>query len=152
VTDAPEPQAGGFAAGEHVFPLRVYYEDTDFTGVVYHANYLRFFERGRTECLRAAGVGHAELLESADPCAFAVTRMAIAFRRPAHIDDALTVRTRLKAAGRIRLAADQRLLRGDDLLADADVEIVCIRPGGGPRRLPTEIARRLASIPVSRTP
>lgn len=141
--DAPSPAGGTFDAGEHLLPVRVYYEDTDFTGVVYHASYLRFFERGRTEFLRACGVGHAELLEGPDPCAFAVTRIAVAFRRAARIDDALVVRTRLRPAGRVRFAADQQLSRKGTLIADAQVEIVAVRPGGGPRRLPAAIIRQL---------
>ena len=75
------PTSGAFEGREHVLPVRVYYEDTDFTGVVYHASYLRFFERGRTEFLRAAGVEHAALLALPEPCAFAVTRMQIDFRQ-----------------------------------------------------------------------
>ena len=70
-----EPSAGVFSGREHRLPVRVYYEDTDFTGVVYHASYLRFFERGRTEFLRAAGVEHSALLALPEPCAFAVTRL-----------------------------------------------------------------------------
>jgi len=142
--EASSPAGGSFEADEHVLPVRVYYEDTDFTGVVYHASYLRFFERGRTEFLRACGIGHADLLERPDPCAFAVTRIAVAFRRPARIDDALLVRTRLLAAGRVRFAADQRICRHEATIAEAQVEIVAIRPGGGPRRLPPEISRRLS--------
>jgi len=146
------PEAGALEAGEHVLPLRVYYEDTDFTGVVYHAAYLRFFERGRTEHLRALGVGHAALFGRPDPCAFAVTKIAVAFRRAARIDDALSVRTRFAQGGRVRLAAAQRILRGAELVAEAEVEIVCIRPGGGPRRVPPDVAERLASAVPLPTP
>ena len=141
---AETPSAGWFEGREHRLAVRVYYEDTDFTGVVYHASYLRFFERGRTELLRSCGLGHAALLEGPDPCAFAVTRLAVSFRRPARIDDALSVETRLRPAGRVRFVADQRIVREEALIAEAEVEVVAIRPGGGPRRLPPDLLRRLA--------
>src|SRR5208282_1748393 len=101
------PASGAFDGAEHVLPLRVYYEDTDFTGVVYHAAYLRFFERGRTEFLRAAGIDHRSLLERPDPCAFAVTRLTAAFKKPARVDDALIVLTRFGHDKGIRIAARQ---------------------------------------------
>ena len=138
------PPAGAFDGTEHVLPVRVYYEDTDFTGIVYHASYLRFFERGRTEFLRAIGVGHAALLELPEPCAFAVTRLAIAFKLAARIDDALEVRTRYRAGRGVRIEAVQRILRGGALIAEADVEVVCIRLDGRPRRPPPEFSQRLA--------
>jgi acyl-CoA thioester hydrolase len=138
------PPSGAFDGPEHVLPVRVYYEDTDFTGLVYHASYLRFFERGRTEFLRAAGVEHAKLLESLDPAAFAVTRMSIDFRRAARVDDALVIRTAFQALRGARIEARQRVLRGADTLAEAEVEVVCIRPDGRPRRPPADLLARLA--------
>ena len=138
------PTAGRFEGREHLLPVRVYYEDTDFTGLVYHASYLRFFERGRTEFLRAAGVEHAKLLESADPGAFAVTRMSIDFRRAARVDDALVIRTAFQALRGARIEARQRALRDGVTLAEAEVEVVCIRPDGRPRRPPVDLLARLA--------
>src|ERR1700753_253390 len=122
-----QPSFGAFEGLEHVLPVRVYYEDTDFTGVVYHASYLRFFERGRTEFLRAAGVEHAALLELAEPCAFAVTRMNIAFRKAARVDDALVVRTVYREGRGVRIEALQRIEKDGELIAEAEVEVVCIR-------------------------
>jgi acyl-CoA thioester hydrolase len=119
-----------------VLPVRVYYEDTDFTGVVYHASYLRFFERGRTEFLRAMGVGHRALLEMPDPGAFAVTKLSIAFRKAARVDDALEIRTRFGHGAGVRIKAAQRALRGEELIAEAEVEVVCIDLAGRPRRPP----------------
>src|SRR5215470_16995647 len=87
------PSIGLLEAGEHRLPVRVYYEDTDFTGVVYHANYLRYFERGRSDFLRLRGVSHTSLRERAEPIAFVVRRMEIEFISPARVDDALLVRT-----------------------------------------------------------
>ena len=138
------PSSGAFEGHEHVLPVRVYYEDTDFTGVVYHANYLRFFERGRTEFLRAAGVEHAELLALPEPCAFAVTHISIAYRRAARVDDALEVRTLNRKGRGVRLEAVQRFLRDGELIAEALVEVVCIRLDGRPRRPPPELSERIA--------
>ena len=87
------PTAGRFDGRVHHLPVRIYYEDTDFTGLVYHANYLRFFERGRSDFLRVAGVHHSELLDGAEPMAFAVNKMSLEFLKPARIDDALVVKT-----------------------------------------------------------
>lgn len=149
---AAAPTSGAFDGREHVLPVRVYYEDTDFTGVVYHAGYLRFFERGRTEFLRAAGVEHAALLKLPEPCAFAVTKLAIAFRKAARVDDALQVRTRYRRLRSARIEAAQRLTRGPDLIAEAEVEVVCIRPDGRPRRPPPILAERLAPFVGDDTP
>src|SRR5262249_40315073 len=88
-----QPSAGRFEGQIHLLPIPIYYEDTDFSGIVYHANYLRYFERGRSDYLRLAGVRHAELLEGDNPTAFAVNRIALDFLRPARIDDALLVKT-----------------------------------------------------------
>jgi acyl-CoA thioester hydrolase len=139
-----DPSSGSFDGHEHVLPVRVYYEDTDFTGVVYHANYLRFFERGRTEFLRAAGVEHAELLALPEPCAFAVTRISISYLRPARVDDALEVRTLNRKGKGVRMEAVQRILRGGEPIAEALVEVVCIRLDGRPRRPPPELSERMA--------
>jgi len=139
-----EPSSGAFDGAEHVLPVRVYYEDTDFTGVVYHASYLRFFERGRTEFLRAIGVEHAALLELPEPCAFAVTRLCIVYRKAARVDDALEIRTRYRKGKGVRIEAVQRVTRGGELVAEAEVEVVCIRPDGRARRPPPELNLRLA--------
>ena len=129
-----QPTMGVFEGREHRLPVRVYYEDTDFTGLVYHANYLRFFERGRSDFLRAAGVGHAELLEAQPPLAFVVAEMTVKFLKPARIDDALTVRTRYEAIKGPRLIIEQAITRGDEVLCTAAVVAVCIHLDGRPRR------------------
>lgn len=138
-----EPSAGRLEGREHVLPVRIYYEDTDFSGVVYHGAYVRFFERGRTDFLRLAGVSHAALLERPDPLAFTVTRLAIDFRRAARIDDALHVRTRYEAARGARLQIRQRILRGDELIAEAEVEAVCIDLSGRARKPPLDLVAAL---------
>lgn len=129
-----QPTMGVFVGREHRLPVRVYYEDTDFTGLVYHANYLRFFERGRSDFLRAAGVGHAELLEAEPHLAFVVAEMAVKFLKPARIDDALTVRTRYLAIKGPRLIIEQAITRDDAVLCTAAVTAVCIHLDGRPRR------------------
>ncbi len=133
------PSAGAFEGREHVLPVRVYYEDTDLTGVVYHANYLRFFERGRSDFLRLAGVDHQSLLDRPDPAAFAVTRIAVDFRAAARVDDALEVRTLFERARGVRMHITQRILREQAVVAEAAVEVVCIDDRGRARRPPREL-------------
>lgn len=137
------PTAGRFEGREHILPVRVYYEDTDFTGVVYHANYVRYFERGRSDFLRLAGVSHTDLLERHDPAAFVVTRMEIDFKRPAKIDDALQVRTTYDTAKGARLAISQRITCGETLIATAQVSAACITLDGKPRRPPAGLVEAL---------
>lgn len=128
------PTAGRFEGREHRLPVRVYYEDTDFTGLVYHANYVRYFERGRSDCLRLMGIGHAELLDGDLPMAFVVSKMALSFLKPARIDDELVVRTRYDAVKGPRLLISQEITCGDDVLCRAEVVVVCIHTDGRPRR------------------
>jgi acyl-CoA thioester hydrolase len=133
------PASGAWTAGVHTLPIRVYYEDTDFTGVVYYANYLKFLERGRTDALRAAGVAHAELLEADPPLGFAVRKITAEYLIPARIDDALTVVTRVTHAKGARINFAQQVLRGEDVLLTAQVEAACIDLDGRPRRLPKTV-------------
>ncbi len=125
--------------------VRIYYEDTDFSGVVYHAAYMKFFERGRTEALRSSGVHHSELLLRDEPLAFAVRKMTTEWIAPAKIDDVLEVRTRFTAAKGARMFLDQEIWREDALLARATVEAACMNLEGKPRRLPSDIAERLVA-------
>ena len=132
-----QPTAGHFVGQVHHLPVRVYYEDTDFTGLVYHANYLKFLERGRSDCLRVMGIGHAELLDGDQPMAFVVSAIQMKFLKPARSDDALIVETSYTAIKGPRLLIDQRVTRGDDILCTAAVQVVCIHMDGRPRR-PTQ--------------
>jgi len=122
--------------------VRVYYEDTDFSGVVYHARYLHFFERGRTEALRAVGVSHTELLGRQEPLAFAVRKMTMEWISPAKIDDMLEVLTRFLEVKGARMLIGQEIRRDGVLIARADVEAACMNLEGKPRRLPAEIIAR----------
>jgi acyl-CoA thioester hydrolase len=118
----------------HTHPVRVYYEDTDFSGNVYHAAYLHFFERGRTEFLRDLGIHHSELLN--EGIAFAVRKMTIDFIAPAHIDDALVVSTEIASSTPARLNLTQVIRRDEVELTRAEVQVVAIKVGGGVARLP----------------
>ncbi|WP_394692801.1 YbgC/FadM family acyl-CoA thioesterase [Hyphobacterium sp.] len=120
----------------HRLPVRVYFEDTDFSQIVYHARYLHFFERGRTESLRALGVHHSELVNGEDPVAFAVRGMDIQWQRPARIDEALIVETVYRPNKGPRLRMDQTIRRGEEVLCTASVEAVIIDPSGRPRKPP----------------
>ena len=131
-----QPSMGWLEGREHVLAVRIYYEDTDFTGVVYHANYLRYFERGRSDFLRLAGISHQGLMQLPDPAAFTVTKITVEFKRAARVDDALMVRTTYDAVMGARLMVSQRIFRGDDLIATAEVEAACIGLDGRPRRPP----------------
>ncbi|SEQ12803.1 (3S)-malyl-CoA thioesterase [Devosia sp. YR412] len=125
---------------QHQFPVRIYYEDTDFSGNVYHAAYLKFFERGRTEFLRDEGIHHSEL--AGQGIAFAVRSMEISFDGAAHIDDLLTVTTEVAAITGARLTLNQVILRGEVVLTRATVIVVAIKTSGGPARMPKVIVER----------
>lgn len=127
------------------WPVRVYYEDTDSGGVVYHSNYLRFMERARTEWLRALGFEQDALVMEHD-CLFAVHSMQLNFRRPARFNDALTVKSELLAAGGASLQFEQLIYRKDELLCQATVRIACLdaqrfRPKPIPSFILTEMQR-----------
>ncbi len=138
-----EPSAGRFDGRFHYLPVRIYYEDTDFTGIVYHANYLRYFERGRSDFLRLAGIHHAELAAGADPMAFAVNRLELAFRKPARIDASLVVATAFERMKGPRIFIAQSLTRGKEVLVTAQVEVCCISLTGRARKPPIMLLQRL---------
>src|ERR1700735_14983 len=121
------------AAVSHSFPLRVYYEDTDAAGMVYHANYLKFAERGRSEMLRSLGFPHRKL-GAEDGVGFAVRRCLVDSLAPARREDALTVDTTLAEIGAATLSVRQQIRRGSELLADLDILVACVGRDGRPRR------------------
>ena len=131
----------------HLLPVRVYYEDTDFSGLVYHASYLRFMERARTEMLRALGLDQRALLEGAAgaPIFFVVRSMDIDFRRPATMDYLLTVETQTHEIGGASFVLEQRVLRQAELLVRAKVRVVCVEAGRA-RRLPPEVRAKFESL------
>jgi acyl-CoA thioester hydrolase len=139
--------AGRIAGGTHVLPIRVYYEDTDFSGAVYHANYLKFCERARSDCLRLLGIYQgAHWHESEARKGFVVRRMSCEFLKPARIDDLLEVETRFLGMSGARIEIEQRLKRSGEVLFEAKVTVALIDGRGRPLRLPKDIATRLSSL------
>jgi len=136
------PLDGEIFNGRHLQPVRVYYEDTDFSGIVYHASYLRFMERGRTNYLRLIGADHRALFEQAAAEApgfsFVVRHMAIAFKKPAYMDDVLTVVTTPEEVKGASVMLNQKVLRGEDLLVEAHVQVAFIS-GGRAKPIPTPL-------------
>ncbi|MFL5259747.1 MAG: tol-pal system-associated acyl-CoA thioesterase [Hyphomicrobiales bacterium] len=145
--------AGRIEGGFHVLPVRVYYEDTDFSGAVYHANYLKFCERGRSDVLRLLGIDQRARWEGDARLAFVVTRLCCAFLRPAGVDDLLEVETRLQRLTGVRLDIDQRVMREGDRLFEAEVTVALVGRDGKPARIPADIASALArlTVPVTRS-
>jgi acyl-CoA thioester hydrolase len=129
------PSTGRFVGREHRFPVRVYFEDTDLSGVVYHANYLRFMERARSDMLHLAGVdqrGHHDAGEGA----YAVTELAIRYRAPAKLDDALVVTSRVLAVRNASVDIHQTVRRRDTILTEGTVTAALVAPSGRPKRQP----------------
>lgn len=124
---------GEIANGRHLQQVRVYYEDTDFSGVVYHASYLRFMERGRTNYLRLIGADHRALFEAAEKEApkfsFVVTHMSIDFKKPAFMDDVLTIVTTPEDVRGASVMLNQKVMRGEELLVEAHVQVAFVSAG-----------------------
>jgi acyl-CoA thioester hydrolase len=137
-----KPSQGVFCDGGYSFPIRVYYEDTDFSGLVYHANYLRFIERARTEMLRDLDLHQGEI-HGSEQTFFVVARMSLEFLRPAKMDDLLTVETRPVRITAAVLELDQIVKRDAETLFTARVLIAAVANGKA-RRLPKEMRDRLA--------
>jgi acyl-CoA thioester hydrolase len=133
------PLDGEIRGGRHLMSVRVYYEDTDFSGIVYHANYLRFMERGRTNYLRLLGADHRALFEEAlaeaPGFAFVVRSMQIEFLKPARMDDVLEVMTVTEEVKGASITVHQRITRADELLIEAHVRVAFVS-GGRARPIP----------------
>ena len=130
----------------HVLPIRVYFEDTDFSGLVYHGSYVRWCERGRSDFLRLIGNDHRALLAGAagrEPAAFVVRRMTLEFLRPARIDDILEVRTRVKETTAATLTLDQRISHAGREIFTAEVMVVLVSRSGKPLRLSSALREAL---------
>ena len=145
---------GGYLDGAvHRLPIRVYYEDTDAGGIVYHSNYLRFAERGRTEMLRALGSGHTDLVQSGG-VTFAVRRCEIDFRWPAKLDDLLEVETRISDIGGASIVFEQTIFKVADMAAKTErrllvrilLTVFCLNPQGRPVRLPGPVRLALDDL------
>lgn len=139
------PPLGRFSGQEHHFVLRVYFEDTDLTAVVYHANYLRYMERARSDMLLAAGIDQRQAQEAGEG-AYAISELGIKYRQPARLGDELTVITRLMQLRAASVDIHQRVMRGNDILTEADVTAAFVTPEGRPRRQPREWAAAFAPL------
>lgn len=151
-----QPVTGRFDGIDHRFPLRVYYEDTDLSGVAYHASYLRWMERARSDMLRLAGIDQRAAFEAGEG-AWAVADLHIRYLAPARLDDALLVNSRLTQLRAASVVIHQRVSRDDRLLAQATVTAAMVAPSGRPRRQPAAwaaafrplLAKESACIPSS---
>lgn len=132
-------------APAHRFPVRVYWEDTDASGIVYHASYLRFAERARTELLRQIGLHQAALLAE-EGVAFAVRRCEIDYLAPARLDDALEVETRVAVMARASLSLEQVIRRSGAVLARLLLRVACLDRAGRPVRLPSLVRASFAAF------
>ena len=143
MNDAIFPLSGELIEHGHRLTQRVYYEDTDFSGLVYHARYLHFLERGRTDYLRCLGCEQSALVTADEEGrVFVVHRMEIDFKSPARMDDVLTITSLTEKAGGAKMVLNQEIRRGDTLLIVAKVIIAVINAKGRPRRLPDTIAEK----------
>jgi acyl-CoA thioester hydrolase len=139
------PYQGGFVGKTHRFALRVYFEDTDVAGIVYYANYLRFMERARSDMLRAAGIDQRAALESGEGV-YAVAEVAIKYRGPAKLDDALVVVSEVREVRAASCLIHQRVMRGDEILTDARVTAAFLSPEGRPKRQPRDWVERFERL------
>jgi acyl-CoA thioester hydrolase len=149
-SSAVEP-FGGAPGRTHAMELRVYYEDTDAGGVVYHANFLKFAERARTELMRALGFAHTGIAAEAG-IFFTVRKLTADYRLPARLDDLLHVETRIVEVGGARLLLDQRVCRDGAVLAALDIVVACVGRDGRPRRIPLGLRAALAAADHSSVP
>ena len=127
---------------QHEFPVRVYYEDTDMAGIVYHANYLKFIERARSEWVKGMGIDQNALREH-DGVVFVIRRIEADFRASARFDDELVVHTRVQSVGGVRLVLHQEVQRAGEALFTAEVTLVSMTLDGQPTRLPQELRRKV---------
>ncbi|MEJ2408340.1 MAG: YbgC/FadM family acyl-CoA thioesterase [Novosphingobium sp.] len=135
MTALPKPSCGVIEGGTHRFALRVFYEDTDAGGVVYHANYLRWFERARSDLVELLGIDQRAALESGEGL-YTVAEVTIRYLSPARLGDTVQVETTADQVGRVSCTLRQTALRGDTRLAEATVKVGFIGPDGRPRRQP----------------
>ena len=131
------PYEGAWVDGTHRFALRVYFEDTDTAGIVYYANYLKFMERARSDMLRAAGIDQRAVLEAGEGV-YVVAEANIKYRRPAKLDDDLVVLSQVRDVRAASCVIHQRVMRGNEILADALITAAFLSDEGRPKRQPRE--------------
>lgn len=139
------PHDGQFVDGQHFFACRVYFEDTDFSGIVYHANYLRYMERARSDMLRQLDMNQHEAYESGEGV-YAVADMAIKYILPAKLDDDLVVVSTVEKLRAASVIIDQTIYRGSAKIASASVQAAFLSPSGRPRRQPKTWTKAFASV------
>jgi acyl-CoA thioester hydrolase len=139
------PYRGGFTGTEHRFALTVYFEDTDTAGVVYYANYLKFFERARSDMLRAVGIDQGAMLRG-DGSAYFVTHVDVRYRRPARLGDDLLVVSKVEQVRASSVRIHQRVMRSQEVLADAQVTAAFLDSEGRPRRQPGDWVQKFQAI------
>ncbi|MGA2088566.1 MAG: YbgC/FadM family acyl-CoA thioesterase [Stellaceae bacterium] len=139
------PREGRREGGVHLYPVHVYYEDTDAGGVVYYANYLKFAERGRSEAIRALGAPPHDRLREETGVTLAVHKLAAEYLSPARLDDDLVVRTRVKSVSGASVSLEQEIWRDATRLFAMSCTVVCIGRNGRPARLPPVLAQALAN-------
>ncbi len=145
---APLPPSGCFDGARHLYAVRVYFEDTDLSGVVYHANYLRWFERGRSDMLRLLGIDQRAAQEAGEG-AFAVTDLALKYARPARLDDDVMIESTVAEVSRVTCSLIQKAKRGDELLAEGQVRVAFVSPQGRARRLPAHFHSAFTALLAS---
>lgn len=143
--DVGKPYQGAFVGNAHHFALRVYIEDTDLGGVVYHANYLRFLERARSDMLRSVGIDQRAAIENGEGV-YAVAEAHIKYRKPARLDDDLVVVSHLDQVRGASCVIRQQIVRGPDVVADATMTVAFLGPDGRPKRHPPEWAQKFKRI------
>lgn len=145
MTALPAPPAGLIDGPLHRFAVRAYFEDTDLSGVVYHANYLRWFERARSDCVRILGIDQRKANEAGEG-AFVVSELTIRYAAPARLDDAVLIETSCHDLGAASCRMHQRALLDGRLLAEASLRIGFVAPDGRPRRMPAGWREAFATI------
>ncbi len=151
MTSHPAPPSGLFEGRLHLFAVRAYFEDTDLSGVVYHANYLRWFERARSDFVRLLGIDQRAANEAGEG-AFAVTDLTIRYAAPARLDDAVLIETTCEELGAASCRMLQRAFKDGALLAEARLRIGFVAPNGRPRRMPQAWRAAFATIVIEGTP
>lgn len=146
-TSEPQPDTGSFDGAEHLLPIRVYTENTDVGGMVYHGEYLRFFERGRTEFLRLLNITQSALMSpQGEDMVFAVVRVEIDYKAQSKIDDVLIVHTKVAKIRAASFEIEQWITRADDMVTKAYITVATLEKSGRPRRMPGMLREKLEHL------
>lgn len=145
MTSALEPSGGRFDGSVHRFPVRAYFEDTDLSGMVYHANYLRWFERARSDMLRLLGIDQGAAFRAGEGV-YAVADLAIRYHAPTRLDDLVLIESRAEEVRAASCRMHQKALRGETLLSEARLRVGFVGPDGRPRRQPEAWRAAFATV------